>query len=128
MKKSITTIILAIILLAFGLFELISVNSVISNLDKDIGNLIVLYEENSENIDIFFDTINEIKEKWEDSEENMNIMFNYKDLDMITDCLSRLTSFTKNNDFNNAIAEIYLLKDYTERSFGIMGFNFKNVM
>lgn len=127
MKRAITIIILTTILLGIGIFELISVNKIITNLDNNIDKLIPVYENNQNDITIAFETIQEMKNKWERDEYNLSLMFNHKDLSMVNDSLCRLAAYTKNNDYDNAIAEVYLLKEYSEKNTSIMGFNFQNI-
>lgn len=55
-------------------------------------------------------------------------MFNHKDLSTITDTLSRLSSSVNNNDYDNAIIEVNLLKEYSEKNRHIMGFNLQNLL
>ena len=127
MKRAITIIILTVILFGIGIFELISVNKIITTLDKNVDKLIPVYENNQNDITIAFETIQEMKNKWEKNEYNLSLMFNHKDLSMVNDCLCRLAAYTKNNDYDNAIAEVYLLKEYSEKNTSIMGYNFQNV-
>jgi len=126
-KRTITIIILTIMLLSIGIFEIISVDKIISNLDNNVNKLIPVYENNKEDITIAFNTVQEMKTKWEKKEYALSLIFNHKDLSMVNDCLCRLTAYTKNNDYDNAIAEVYLLKEYSEKNTSIMGYNFQNV-
>ena len=50
------------------------------------------------------------------------------DLSTITDTLSRLSSSVTNNDYDNAIIEVNLLKEYSEKNRHIMGFNMQNLL
>ena len=127
MRRAITIIILTAMLLSLGIFELFSVNNIITKLDNKVDNLIPVYENNQEGITIAYDSIQKIKSEWEKDEYGLALMFNHKDLSMVNDSLCRLTAYTKNNDYDNAIAEVYLLKEYTEKNTDIMGFNFQNI-
>ena len=127
MKRAITIIILAIILISIGTVEIISVGKFVNKLDKDVDILIPIYEENKDDITMVFNKVQEMKDKWEEKEYNLSLIFNHKDLSMVNDSLCRLAAYTKNNDYDNAIAEIYILKEYSEKNRSIMGYNFQNI-
>lgn len=127
MKRAITIIFLTAMLLSIGIFEIISVDKIISNLDNNVEKLIPIYETNKDDITVAYNTVQEMKSKWEKNEYNLSLIFNHKDLSMVNDCLCRLTAYTKNNDYDNAIAEVYLLKEYSEKNTSIMGYNFQNI-
>ena len=127
MKRAVIIIILTITLVTIGIWEMIIVNNIISNLDQNIDKLIPIYETNKNDVSIAFDTVKEMKSKWEKDEYNLSLIYNHNDLMMINDSLCKLTTYTKNNDYDNAIAEVYLLKEYSEKNTSIMGFNFQNI-
>ena len=85
------------------------------------------YEENEEDITIFSNKVGNIKEYWLKSEDWLGFIFNNRDLSTITDSINRLQAYTKNNDYDNAIAELAMLQQYSTENSHIMGFNFKNI-
>jgi len=116
------------LLVGLATYEVISVRNIISYMDNSIDELIPVYEENEEDITVVAEKLDELETFWYDRECDMCIMFNHKDLSMVSDSLNKLNSYTHNNDFDNAIAEIYLLKAYIEKADHIMGFNIHNVL
>lgn len=128
MRKAITIISLFTILITFGFLEVFKVREVLTSMEDMISDLSLEYELNEENITIFYDDIGDIKEFWEDKEDWLCFLFNHRDLSVITDSLNRLRAYTKNNDFDNAIAELSLLKEYSSESYHIMGFNIHNIL
>ena len=128
MKKGILVISLLIILLAFGLFELSLVRNTLTTMEDIITDLNYNFELNEEDITIFYDDIGDIKEFWEEKEGWLCFIFNHRDLSVITDSINRLRAYTKNNDYDNSIAELSLLKEYFSKSYHIMGFNIHNIL
>jgi hypothetical protein len=85
------------------------------------------YEENEDDITIFSSKVGNIKEYWLKNEDWLGFIFNNRDLSTITDSINRLQAYTKNNDYDNAIAELAMLQQYSTENSHIMGFNFKNI-
>ena len=128
MKKAITVISIFVILLVFGFFELFKVRETLTSMEDIITDLNLQYELNENDITIFYDDIGNIKEFWEDKEGWLCFLFNHRDLSNITDSINRLRAYTKNNDFDNALAEFAVLKEYSTKSYHIMGFNIHNIL
>ena len=128
MKKIICISIITIILFSFAIFELIQVNTITQYLDNKVSTLPILYENNKDDISILTDRVQEISDYWNKYEDGLCLIFSHKDLSSTTDSLTKLLAYTKNNDYNNAIAEITLLKEIAEKNYHIMGFNIHNVL
>ena len=127
MKKGIVVIIIITITITFGIVELYKVDKVLSTMEIAITGLYKEYEENEDNIKQFSSKVGNIKEYWLDSEDWLGFIFNNRDLSTITDSINRLQAYTKNNDYDNAIAELSMLEQYSTENSHIMGFNFKNI-
>ena len=127
MKKGIVVIIIISITVTFGIIELYKVDKVLSTMEIAIMGLYKEYEENEEDITKFSNKVGNIKEYWLESEDWLGFIFNNRDLSTITDSINRLQAYTKNNDYDNAIAELAMLQQYSTENSHIMGFNFKNI-
>lgn len=127
-KRIITIATLFAILLFLALYELFAVNSLIDNLNQQSTNLQIEIYNNKETVSNTLSLVNETKNYWQKKETVLTLMFNHKDLSTITDTLSRLYSYVENNDYDNAIAEVNLLKQYADKNKWIMGFNFQNIL
>ena len=127
MKKAITFIVIFAITVVFGILELSSVRKTLTSMEDIICDLNKRYELNKEDITIFYDELGDLKEFWEQQEDWLCFIFNHRDLSTITDSINRLIPYTKNNDYDNAICELSLLKEYSTKSYHIMGFNFHNI-
>ena len=128
MKKAITILAILIITISIGTFELLSVKNTLTSLEDMIWDFNQRYEINQDNITIFYDEIGDLKEYWEQKENWLCFIFNHRDLSTITDSINRLRAYTKNNDYDNAIAEIELLNGLTEKNTHILGFNIHNIL
>ena len=128
MRKAITVLSIFIALIVFGFFEVFKVRSTLTTIEDIVIDLNLQYELNEEDITIFYDDIGDVKEFWEEKESWLCFIFNHRDLSVITDSINRLRAYTKNNDFDNAIAEFALLKEYSTKSYHIMGFNIHNIL
>ena len=127
-KRIITIATLFAILLFLAFYELFAVNSLIDNLNQQTTNLQIEIYNNKETVSNTLSLVNETKNYWQKKETVLTLMFNHKDLSTITDTLSRLYSYVENNDYDNAIAEVNLLKQYSDKNKWIMGFNFQNIL
>ena len=128
MKKGILVLIIAVSTIIFGTIELISVNKVLTTMENAITHLNQEFELNEDNITIYYNRIGNIKEYWQKKEDWLCFLFNNRDLSVITDSINRLQAYTKNNDYDNAIAELAVLKEYSTENCHIMGYNLKNVL
>ena len=126
MKRLIVVLIMLVFLVGLATYEVVSIHNIIAFMDKSIDKLIPIYEENEEDITVASETLDMLGNYWFDRECNMCIMFNHKDLSMVSDSLNKLNTY--NNNFDDAIAELYLLQAYIEKADHIMGFNIHNVL
>lgn len=126
-KKGLIVIIIISLTIAFGILELKQVDKVLTTMEIAVMGLRKEYEENEDDITIYSNTIGNIKEYWLKSENWLGFIFNNRDLSSITDSINRLQAYTKNNDYDNAIAELAMLEQYSTENSHIMGFNFKNI-
>ena len=127
MKKGITIIIIIILTIILGIVELKQVDQVLTTMEISVMGLRKEYEENEDDITQFSNKVGNIKEYWLKSEDWLGFIFNNRDLSTITDSINRLQAYTKNNDYDNAIAELAMLEQYSTENSHIMGFNFKNI-
>lgn len=128
MRKAIIIISILILTVSFGIFELVSVKKTLTTLEDLIMDLDREYNNNKNDISVFYTDVGDIKEYWENQEEWLCFLFNHRDLSIITDSMNRLSAYTKNNDFDNAICELSLLKEYSTKSYHILGFNIHNIL
>ncbi len=128
MKRTITIIAIAIILITFAIAELILVGNIVDYMEDSINNIAVKYSENKDDISVLSEEIKTIDDYWDKYESTLCLIFSHKDLSVTTDSLNKLMAYTKNNDYDNAIAEIELLKSMVEKNHHIMGFNIHNVL
>lgn len=127
-KKGILVICIFIATITFAFVELHKVSSVLETMENTIIYLHQEYELNEEDISKYYNKVSNIKEYWLEKERWLCFLFNHRDLSVITDSINRLQVYTKNNDYDNAIAELALLKDYSSQNCHIMGFNINNVL
>ena len=116
-----------LITITFGIIELINVGNTLITMENTINDLNQQYELNQDDITIFYDEVGDVKEIWERKENWLCFLFNHRDLSTITDSINRLQAYTKNNDYDNAICELSLLKEYSTKNHHIMGFNIRNI-
>ena len=128
MKRIIIIVILFVSLIGLATYEVISVDNIITSLDTMVEKLQVDITDNKNNVSEISTSVKQVQTYWNNHEENLCLMFNHKDLSAITDTLTRLYSYVENNDYDNAIAEVNLLKKYSEKNRHIMGFNLQNLL
>lgn len=127
-KKAIFVAIFLVSLFALGLIECILVNKVVSNVDNQVGQLVIDYQNNKSDVTPLLNKIDNIKDYWGEKEGILCLVFNHKDMTIISDGLSKVRSYTENNDYENGIVELKLLKENTQKQPHIMGFNIHNIL
>lgn len=127
-KKGITVLIILFITITFGILEVISVRNTLTEIEQVVVTLYDKYEDNEENISIYYDEVTLVKDFWEKKEKWLCFIFNHRDLSTITDSINRLQAYTKNNDYDNSVSELSLLREYSSKSYHIMGFNIHNIL
>jgi len=127
-KKGIVVLIIFAITITFAFVELYKVSNVLETMENSITKLHQDYELHEDDITSYYNKVSNIKEFWLEKEKWLCFLFNHRDLSVITDSINRLQVYTKNNDYDNAIAELAVLKDYASQNCHIMGFNINNVL
>ena len=127
-KRAIMVMIIFVTTITFAVVELCSVKKVLITMEDSVTDLKMQYELNEDEITQYYDKVSDIKEYWTTNESWLCFLFNHRDLSTITDSINRLQAYTKNNDFDNAIAELAILKDYSTQNCHIMGFNIHNIL
>jgi len=127
-KRLITMIVLALILITLAISELILVKNFISTIEKDVDNLVVMYEENKEEINTLIPEVEKIEKNWDSKEQLLCLMFNHKDISMITDCITRVIEYSKQNNYDDAIVDLKILQKYAKKNHDIMQFNINNIL
>lgn len=128
MKKGITVLAILIFTIAIGVLEVVSVRNTLTEMETVVITLYDKYEEDNDDITIYYDEITLVKEYWEENEKWLCFLFNHRDLSTITDSINKLQAYTKNNDYDNSVAELSLLREYSTKSYHIMGFNIHNIL
>lgn len=127
-KRTIIAIILFLFLISLATYEVIAVNNIITKLETKTKELQIEVKNNENDVTVVSSDVLALKHFWDKYEHGLFLMFNHKDLSTITDSLSRLYSYTSNNNYDDAIAEVNLLKEYAEKNVHIMGFNIQNIL
>jgi predicted nucleic acid-binding Zn-ribbon protein len=121
-------IVVASMLLGLAITELVLVKTFITEIENDVNTLVIEFESNKEDITKLTTKIEVIHEKWDTQEQLLCLMFNHKDLSMLTDCITRVSEYCKQNNYNDGIVELKILQEYTKKNHHIMGFNFNNIL
>lgn len=127
-KRAITVLTIFIITITFAIIELVSVQKVLTSLENSITDLKMQYELNENDLTTYYNKVSDIKEYWAEQEDWLCYLFNHRDLSTITDSINKLQAYTQNNDYDNAIAELAILKEYSTKNCHIMGFNIHNIL
>lgn len=128
MKRFLIILIIISLITLLGIFESISVQSVMQNLTHDITSIHSKVLENKDDITHLSDEINVVKDYWITHEEYICIMFNHKDLLPITESISRVSANIENNNYDDTIIELNLLKEYAKNSSHVMSFHINNIL
>ena len=117
-----------LLLLGLGITELVLVHNFISDIEKDVNTLVVLYEENQDNIEPLIPEVEKVETKWDNQVQLLCLLFNHKDISMITDCITRVIEYSRQNKYEDAIVDLKILQKYAEKNHDIMEFNINNIL
>lgn len=127
MKRALAIITIILLLIVGGVIEVVNVTKIIHKLQADVLSLETLIDENKNDLPSITEKVLVIKSNWEKKEVKLCLMFNHKDLSIITDAVNKLHTNVILNDYDNTLIEINLLKAYSKNSTHVMGYNFQNV-
>ena len=127
-KRIITMCILMLLLLGLGITELVLVKNFINDIESDVNRLVVLYEENQDDIEPLIPEVEKVETKWDNQVQLLCLMFNHKDISMITDCITRVIEYSRQNKYEDAIVDLKILQKYAEKNHDIMEFNINNIL
>lgn len=127
-KRTIMMIVVALLLLGLAITELILVKNFINNIENDVNQLVIEFEENKDDISVLTPSIENIQTKWDSKEQLLCLMFNHKDMSMLTDSITRVAEYCKQNNYDDGIVELKILQEYAKKNHDIMGFNFNNIL
>ncbi len=128
MRRGIYILIITVFLLTLAIFEYVAVVNILNTMKESVSNIRQQYYENAANITVLKDDVTEIKDYWLDRESAICLMFNHKDLDDISNTLTKLVIYTENNDYYNASVEVGLLDEYMKHSDHKMSFSIHNIL
>lgn len=126
-KRTIMMIIVTLLLLGLAVTELILVKNFINTIESDVNQLVVHFEENKEDISVLTPEIEKIHSNWDSKEQILCLMFNHKDMSMLTDSITRVAEYCKQNNYDDGIVELRILQEYAHKNHNIMGFNINNI-
>ena len=126
--RLLAVIFITLSLFALATYEVVAISNINNQLETDVILLYEVFEDDPEHISSLTQTVAGLKEQWDSQEESLCLMFNHKDLSCITDTLTRLLASVKNNDYDNAIIEVNILKEYSKKNRHVMGFNLQNIL
>lgn len=128
MKRAAAVIFITLLLLVSGIIEIFIVKDVMIELKNSILFIEQKIIQNENNITVLEADMTSLTSDWEKKEVYLCLMFNHKDLSIITDSLNRLQTCTKLNNYDDAMVELMLLKLYSQNRMHLMGFNVQNIL
>ena len=127
-KRAITMLIVGTILIGLAITEMIIVENFIDNIETKINELVVKFDENRDDITVLTPLIEDIEQTWDSKEHILCLMFNHKDMSMVTDSITRVKEYCEQNNYGDGVVEVMILQEYAKKNHNIMGFNFNNIL
>ncbi len=130
MKRAIGMIIIALLLVGFGIWEEIYVDRTIKTLSHNSVHLEKLLDENEENINCL-DVVKEFKSLdkfWNKAENNLCYIVNFEKIKPINESIFKLEGAIKENDFSVAMENVKTLQNYSNNLRYIMGASVNNIL
>ena len=130
LKKYIAIIIFVVSIVLAGFFESHYIVTSFDFLENELYLFAEQMQYDTENIDTEENivAINQIRKKWQDQTQLLEIFVWHTIIKEIENSLSRITSYVKQNDFKEAYTELNSLIDYSEYYSQDYRFSFQNVV
>lgn len=128
-KRAVSVIFIVLLLVGFGVWELMSVNSFISSVSEQTSDIYTSFGQLSpeSSLDPLIKPANALQKYWEKKENLLCMIHNHKDLSLVSNTLSRLCTSLSLGDYNETKQELQLLKIEVEKLPHIMTFSVQNV-
>ena len=129
-KKYICIIVFILAIVASGIFESHYIVSSFEFLEDELYSFAQKMEYDTENINTEENivAINDIRKRWQDKTQLLEIFVWHTVIKEIENSLSRITSYVKQNDFKEAYTELNSLIDYSEYYSQDYRFSIQNVV
>ena len=127
MKRKIIILLLFLALITGAIMEQIYIKDSINSMQTKIKELEQEIHINFQS-DKSFNKVEEIKVFWNEREKVLSMFINYKELKEIVVQISRLQQTMLQGDEENTFIELTVLKNITESTEKVIGFNFQNVV
>lgn len=130
MKRAIGMIIIALLLVGFGIWEEIYVDNTIKTLSHNSIHLEKLLDENEENINCpdVVKEFNGLDKFWNKAENNLCYIVNFEKIKPINESIFKLEGAIKENDFSVAMENVKTLQNYSNNLRYIMGASVNNIL
>ena len=126
-KRKIIILLLFLALITGAIMEQIYIKDSINSMQTKIKELEQEIHINFQS-DKSFNKVEEIKVFWNEREKVLSMFINYKELKEIVVQISRLQQTMLQGDEENTFIELTVLKNITESTEKVIGFNFQNVV
>ena len=128
MKRLIVIILIAISLAGALIYEQIFINNSISTLKEKTNNVYELVHSSTIlNDDEIINKINDLNDFWSTRESQLCIIINHKDMEKVGEQITKLLTSCKENNIEQSLIEVDLLKYYTEGYEHIIKLTFQNI-
>ena len=130
MVRTISMIIIALILAGCGVGEELFVRNTVNTLSNHAKVLDVLIAENESNLDIpdIKDELDKLNSFWEKTEHILTYLVNFEKIRAIGEAIIKLEGAITQNDFSVAVENIKLIINYSKNLNYIMGGDISNIL
>ncbi len=130
MNRGIGMIIIAVLLVGFGIWQEIYVGNIIKNLTTMSYQLEVVVDDNEDNIDVtpVHKEFEKLKSFWGKTEHTICYIVNFEKVKYINESIIKLEGAIDENDFSVAMENVKTLQNYSKALKYIMGLNLNNIL
>lgn len=127
MKRALSVIFIVVLLIGFGIWELLAVNNFIEQVNAKVTDLNDQFPSTQQSLQELSPVAEELYDFWYVHENLLCLLHNHKDLTIITETITRLKTNIQLNNYDNAKQEMDLLKAETEKLSHNMTFSSQNI-
>lgn len=129
MKKLVNLFIIIFFLIAVCIWEEVSINAYLSQLETQIMQLEtkVLVAENIDNEDFLVD-LRQLEEFWLKKENTFSVILNHKEVEVIGEEIARGMAAVVNNSKEELTSSLIILRFYINNLGNIMGLSWQNLI
>lgn len=127
MKRAIAVIVIVLLMLGIGVWELSQVQAFIHTVTAEVEQIDQNFPSTESNITFLTPNLLTLQQHWEKNENWLCMLHNHKDLSVLTNTINELSVAVEENNYFDAKTNLNLLTTQTKKLPHTMTFSIQNI-